>query len=803
MGLGEVNERPQGAALIHIPGDRSRASGTWSSDVAIERSLIIPETPELCQTESRLQVAKGPNSAEGKVSDRAASEGHDISELPNSPSLVNTAESHDLHAKDPNGSTASHTLSTAAVISSVPTTSEKTCRASDQRTQATTGTDVPRVPTEIISSKASAKSPSVTSLNADPTDLNTRDETNSGEAKLDTDFTYDDRARPPYVYESLVGMALCEAPEFKLTAAEIFAWISRHFPFYQIHSEGDSWRSTISVHLSQKPTFNKQSRPRGEGKKGCYWCLDESVRQYYSQLLSEARQKSQSRVGIDQSTLRDSREEQKPSATDADRRRHPFEISDNGYSHYKIVSNGPLGKAWQDLQPLKSVKINGVVCRLGDLIEYPCETWHRKQDPKEPQQVSVGQVLNIRWSQDARPLLHVLWYYRRTELRTIQCKNYRDWPSYCKWIKSTHMDIIFAQEVTGMMDPAALGPKAQDLVLDFSVGVGKGSMIRPKNHEAVSWLEDMLNLSPRSPLHAVLANENQSTPKSPRSESKRASRKPASPQMSTPESTTRRLKLKHRGDPHASSVLGRQDVSESDAAHTDPDPLAPVISTARRESAATPHENTPVIPQASGVAILRIAKKRGTRSLAGTITHDEDILNGKRALRSTSNQEVAGRTLNHIDSDGDSKAFAPTADCNTRPTRGSSTRLFQPRPRASGRYFKKRKTGRDCSFVLWPSNGQTKDFVKASASTPQPVVRDNTDSSRVNGKGIAPDAVNVNMIDEEASRYVSHESFEKLLGIGDEDDYEMILHEERLAFREKTMVLSSNQILQTTELTLP
>ncbi|KAF2235196.1 hypothetical protein EV356DRAFT_130469 [Viridothelium virens] len=597
---------------------------------------------------------------------------------------------------------------------------------------------------------------------------------NSGEAKADTEFTYDDRKRPPYIYENLVGMALCQAPEFKLTAAEIFAWISQHFPFYQIHSEGDSWRSTISVHLSQKPTFIKQPRPRGEGRKGCYWCLDESVRQHYSQLLSEARQKSQSRVAFDQSTPRDSREKQEPSAMVADRHAQLFEISDNGYPHYKIMSNGPPGKAWQELSSLQTVKINGLLCRVGDLVEYPCETWHRKQDPKEAQQVSIGQVLSIRMFEDGRPLLHVLWYYRRTELRTIQCKNYRDWPSYCKWIKSTHMDIILAKEVTGMMDPVALGPKAQDLVLDFSVGVGKGSMIRSKTHEAVSWLEDMLNLPLRSPTHADAdaGNENQSTPRSPRLESKPASHKSASPQMSTADSTTRRLKLKLRG----------------------PDISNPIIPTTRRKLTVATHEKTSVIPQASGAATLRITKTRGIRSSSGTTTHEENGPKEKPTGQSTPSQEVAERIPDDVHNDSDNKAFAPITDCNTWPTRGLGTRLFQPRPRASGRYFKKRRMGRDCSFSLWPNDNKPQDFVKASASTPQFVTGDSIKSSRVNGKGIAPNPVDVKMVDDQISRCVSHESFEELLGIGDEDDYEMILHEGRLAFREKSMFLNNRTL---------
>lgn len=77
--------------------------------------------------------------------------------------------------------------------------------------------------------------------------------------------------KPPYRYATLIGMAILRAPSRRLTLAQIYAWISKTFSFYDPAQTG--WQNSIRHNLSLNSKFIKQERPKDDPGKGNYWAI--------------------------------------------------------------------------------------------------------------------------------------------------------------------------------------------------------------------------------------------------------------------------------------------------------------------------------------------------------------------------------------------------------------------------------------------------------------------------------------------------------------------------------------------------
>ncbi|KAG7007928.1 hypothetical protein G7Y79_00007g020530 [Physcia stellaris] len=81
----------------------------------------------------------------------------------------------------------------------------------------------------------------------------------------------DKGGKPPYSYATLIGMAILRAPTRRLTLAQIYAWISNTFSFYDPSQTG--WQNSIRHNLSLNSKFIKQERPKDDPGKGNYWAI--------------------------------------------------------------------------------------------------------------------------------------------------------------------------------------------------------------------------------------------------------------------------------------------------------------------------------------------------------------------------------------------------------------------------------------------------------------------------------------------------------------------------------------------------
>ena len=93
--------------------------------------------------------------------------------------------------------------------------------------------------------------------------------------------------KPDITYQALIGMSILQAPDRRLTVAQICQWISDTFEFYRYSNK--SWHRHISTNLYIHQQFIKQERPSGDPGNGFYWTIKAGAEHLFLDQASRVR----------------------------------------------------------------------------------------------------------------------------------------------------------------------------------------------------------------------------------------------------------------------------------------------------------------------------------------------------------------------------------------------------------------------------------------------------------------------------------------------------------------------------------
>ena len=95
------------------------------------------------------------------------------------------------------------------------------------------------------------------------------------------------KVRPAYRYATLIAMAILQAKDRCLKLAEIYQWISNHFPYYSLAKSG--WQNNVRHNLSVNENFIKIERPSHDPGRGHYWGIKPGQEHWFIQGIDVSR----------------------------------------------------------------------------------------------------------------------------------------------------------------------------------------------------------------------------------------------------------------------------------------------------------------------------------------------------------------------------------------------------------------------------------------------------------------------------------------------------------------------------------
>ncbi|ORX91738.1 hypothetical protein K493DRAFT_409193 [Basidiobolus meristosporus CBS 931.73] len=84
---------------------------------------------------------------------------------------------------------------------------------------------------------------------------------------------------PDFTYASLIAQAILNSPDQRLLLQDIYAYIKKHYTYYQYCSK--QWQNSIRHNLSLHRAFDQLPKEKGTPGKGSYWIVKEDYKQFF------------------------------------------------------------------------------------------------------------------------------------------------------------------------------------------------------------------------------------------------------------------------------------------------------------------------------------------------------------------------------------------------------------------------------------------------------------------------------------------------------------------------------------------
>ncbi|KAJ9642392.1 hypothetical protein H2199_004772 [Coniosporium tulheliwenetii] len=316
--------------------------------------------------------------------------------------------------------------------------------------------------------------------------------------------------RQPLTWTELIGLALLNAKDNRMTAPQIYQWAVLHFPsFFASH---ESSTSSISAVLSMKNQFVKVDRPPTDQGKTLYWGIRPGAESQFDKivpslrftpLVAQANQSTSNDGGhrkvnglikkpaASQASAVDAAHDDSNQESAATARPGnvysdgPYRVDNNWRGYYTIVHSTPGLKKWSDLPSVDSIKVKGHRYRVRDWIKIPSSSAKpfKKLQRRDADEM-IARIREIKTLQDGSHMLAAFLFVSKQEAGALDCHKVEEWPENRSYVQTAFLQLIPADVVISKLRSKEVKQTTSKRIFD---GWKSRLTLRSRDYPEVAW----------------------------------------------------------------------------------------------------------------------------------------------------------------------------------------------------------------------------------------------------------------------------------------------------------------------------
>lgn len=309
----------------------------------------------------------------------------------------------------------------------------------------------------------------------------------------------------------LVGQALSQAPNHKLTHQEICEWIEKQSLMDAVFRRGENWRNKLALavgnyRINRERVFVKVGF---SDKRSLLWALAPNIVPPGFAKMKNSIPPARRSIGLESKKVRLVSLQPimsstcSPNSMDSDSSTDQFDVlcrqagvrhvvpyhfpGQNYTRNDSIVPREKKSKPWSDLVVIrKLMESNGLLLEAGDLVVVGCSTPRQSGIAKG---TKLAQIHEVRAGEDGERYLVIFWVLDKTLAAEEGCSNFKMWPSNARYMRSTYMEVITGDYICCHASGEQKRQFSRFHTLGFSAseGHGLGLKILHNHHPDVSW----------------------------------------------------------------------------------------------------------------------------------------------------------------------------------------------------------------------------------------------------------------------------------------------------------------------------